>query len=68
MAMTLAAGVLLSGCEQKCEQCTSEGEHHVQLSLKGANVTTKALDVPSLSESNVVLRVGDSLLIQPFSG
>lgn len=50
----LAAAMLSQGCEQKCEQCQSKEERHITLDLTGATVTTKALDVPSLSESNVV--------------
>ena len=50
------SAVCLTGCETKCESCSQEtGERrHVQLDLTGSAVQTKAVDVPSLSESNVV--------------
>ena len=55
----LVIGALLvaaSGCDKEpCAVCTEELlQHHVCLELTGSALQTKALDVPSLSESNVV--------------
>ena len=48
--------VVASGCDREpCAACAEELEgHHVRLELTGSAVQTRALDVPSLSESNVV--------------
>lgn len=49
------SAVCLTGCETKCDSCEQTGElRHVSLDLTGSAVQTKAVDVPSLSESNVV--------------
>ena len=48
--------VVASGCDREpCTACTEEMDgRHVHLELTGSALQTKALDVPSLSESNVV--------------
>lgn len=48
--------VVASGCDREpCAACVEELEgHHVLVELTGSAVQTRALDVPSLSESNVV--------------
>lgn len=43
----------LTGCDTKCDECKGT-QHHVSVDLTGSAVQTKSVDVPSLSESNVV--------------
>ena len=57
--LLFVTGVLLAaatGCDREpCAACREDAfPHHVTLDLSGSALMTKALDVPSLSESNVV--------------
>lgn len=57
--LLFVTGVLLAaatGCDREpCAACREDAfAHHVTLDLSGSALMTKALDVPSLSESNVV--------------